>query len=423
MSSSLTIETQLEIEVRARVPELVDFALELIDCRPTYFGKQLGIVEAARRYGRRLESIGMKVDRPSVAMTELTRDPRWIDSSDYVPGLQPKSHVPAVRGTWWQNSDLPTLALAGHLDVEPLDEDKWNEPAAASGLVENGALFGRGSADMLAALACFATAIEVVSIVAKPQWNVEVHAVSEEELGGNGTLDLLLSSTRPDFVVLGEPSAMQVCSATPGFHHFRVEVSGPRGHMATVAGGAMELVSDVLNAIHDARDRLAQEIRGYPDFSDYEASPISVGRIFGGDDPAVPPSVCTLEGAIFSPGDLGQAWARTRLHEILQGIPSSRISVTLEPLSFPGNFSSNQTDFAAYVQRCTSTRDRAPIRSFHSPCDLRLYQDFGSVGVVFGPADLAQAHAPNEHVSIDRLEEYTNSVCRLLTGAAGRFRG
>lgn len=52
---------------------------------------------------------------------------------------------------------------------------------------------------------------------------------------------------------------------------------------------------------------------------------------------------------------------------------------------------------------------------FHSPCDLRLYDSFNIPGLIWGPGDLEQAHAPNESIDVLVLLEYTKKVFKLIT--------
>ena len=55
-------------------------------------------------------------------------------------------------------SGSPHICFAGHTDVVPPgDESLWTYPPFA-GVVEDGALYGRGAADMKGAIACFAAA-------------------------------------------------------------------------------------------------------------------------------------------------------------------------------------------------------------------------------------------------------------------------
>ena len=55
-------------------------------------------------------------------------------------------------------SGSPHICFAGHADVVPPgDESLWTYPPFA-GVVEDGALYGRGAADMKGAIACFAAA-------------------------------------------------------------------------------------------------------------------------------------------------------------------------------------------------------------------------------------------------------------------------
>jgi acetylornithine deacetylase len=49
--------------------------------------------------------------------------------------------------------------------------------------------------------------------------------------------------------------------------------------------------------------------------------------------------------------------------------------------------------------------------------EASLYSEAGLQAVVFGPGDIAHAHAPDERVSLDELASVTDAYVRVLGGA------
>ncbi|WP_286954985.1 MULTISPECIES: M20/M25/M40 family metallo-hydrolase [Corynebacterium] len=79
------------------------------------------------------------------------------------------------------------LTLLGHIDVVPVDEDKWiHEPFGAE--IVDGVLYGRGALDMLFITAAQATAVREIAIQAQqgnpPRGTVTFVALADEENGG-----------------------------------------------------------------------------------------------------------------------------------------------------------------------------------------------------------------------------------------------
>ena len=107
---------------------LRDLTLELVEIEsPTG-----DTAEVARRFAQRLEEIGMEVE----VLDEV------------FPA------TPIVIGRLRGGEPGPSVVLNGHLDTVPIP----HEPAR----VENGSVYGRGSADMKGALACAAEAARVL---------------------------------------------------------------------------------------------------------------------------------------------------------------------------------------------------------------------------------------------------------------------
>lgn len=411
-------EREIDRLVRARRDELVGLTLELIRRRPTYAEAPSNIAQAQGVLRDALRAGSMTLievpDVPDLRSHQLYVGVEEFmpEHADYLPGRHP-----IVRARLEIDPLLPTLALSGHIDVEPLDDHEWTEPLEAAGLVRAGRIVGRGASDMLGALAAFAVAVDVTAALGGPSMNVEVHSVPDEELGGNGTLQLLEGAPVPDYVLIGEPNGLQISEATLGFHHFVLDVTGRRSHMAGVHGAdsSVEELARAIGRLSLARADLANAIRSSVGFEGYASNPLAIAKVRGGTDPAVPPVTATLEGVAFSaPG-----WSRDQVadHLLLRLDASlrARSSLRFSGMSFEGNSSSSDDRLPVELARALRDSGVAPRRAgFPSPCDLRLYRAYGSLGVVCGPGDLSVAHGPGEYLDIDRLVTYTKTLVRLL---------
>jgi acetylornithine deacetylase len=397
---------------------LVELTTELIGCRPTYVGPVTGIRRAQDIMTGALRDAGMRlVDVP--AATDLRHHPLYVGVEEWgedFAGYEPGVH-PLVVGRVDVDAALPTLALSGHIDVEPVDEEEWADPVLAGGRLRDGAVFGRGASDMLGALAAYTVAVRAAARLGGPSVNLEVHSVPDEELGGNGTLALLATHPAPEYVVIGEPTSMRICEATLGFHHFVLDVDGRRTHMAESHGAesAIEQAAAAITAVAAIRDVLADRIRNSPGFAGYVSNPLAIGKIIGGVDAAVPPLSCRAEGVAFSAPEMSPGDMRELLAAVLNERGLRQAVPRLTRMAFPGNPPATDRRLPMALSACLRSTGGTPEwTGFPSPCDLRLYHAFGTSGVVCGPGDLAQAHAPDERVEVEALVTFAKVITKLI---------
>ncbi|MGI9380824.1 MAG: succinyl-diaminopimelate desuccinylase, partial [Methyloligellaceae bacterium] len=137
----------------------------------------------------------------------------------------------------------PHLSFAGHVDVVPTGDEKlWSHPPFDA-VIEDGKLYGRGTADMKGAVACFlAAAIDHIAEGTYERGTLSfIITCDEEGLAINGTRKLLDWMTaqghQPDFCILGEPSNDQnigeaIKIGRRGSLNATLVVEGKQGHVA-----------------------------------------------------------------------------------------------------------------------------------------------------------------------------------------------
>jgi len=156
----------------------------------------------------------------------------------------------------------PTVALNGHLDVVPAgDADAWTHDPYG-GVVEDGRLYGRGSADMKTGLA-------VAMLVARDlapeirsgslSGSVVVHAAMGEETADLGTKTLLERGYDGDFGVVLEPTDFRVATNTKGLAVYRLTVRGEATHASQPDAGTNAV--DESRAVLDAVDAYDADLR------------------------------------------------------------------------------------------------------------------------------------------------------------------
>ena len=67
----------------------------------------------------------------------------------------------------------------------------------------------------------------------RPRGDVVFHVVSDEEVVGNGTREIVERAPAADVTISLEPTELRLCAAEGGLVHFRIEVEGVEAHAST----------------------------------------------------------------------------------------------------------------------------------------------------------------------------------------------
>lgn len=315
-----------------------------------------------------------------------------------------------------------TFLFNGHLDVVPVgDEASWKHPPFA-GKVAGGKLWGRGAADMKGGIAAFLAAAAAVarSGIRSPH-RLAVHLVSDEEaLGSQGTGYLVANRlVRASLAVVGEPTGLQPGLAAKGTLRGSVRVIGRAAHSSTPERG--------VNAIRQA-GRLVERLSRLDLLARHPLlgrPSLVVSMIHGGVRSNVVPPECTIQfDRRVLPGEKRAGIAReiaAVIDELRRAHPDFRARVSYGGFARPSEIpaGSEVVRLAEEALRAVGRRPR-PI-ALSGTTDARfLIRRARIPALILGPGDLAQAHAANEHVRIDELEEaarvYAHMVQRFLEG-------
>lgn len=177
-------------------------------------GKILDYIDSRREYLVNATSKFLRVPSPSgsegavarVLLEELEGAgfKAWIDPAGNVVGQ--------LKGD--SDGRGPRLAFNVHLDhVPPGNPSSWKHDPF-SGTIENGRIYGRGAADTKGAWAPMILAMEAVKECGRIAGNVLFTGVVMEELtycfGMRHLLECTLNQMRPDYMVLGEATGLNV---------------------------------------------------------------------------------------------------------------------------------------------------------------------------------------------------------------------
>ena len=333
----------------------------------------------------------------------------WFDDHGVDADLVSEPHADRPQVGARVGDGDPTLVLNGHIDVVPAgDRDQWShDPYGAA--VEDGTLYGRGSADMKTGVAI---GMLTTAKLAEPIRNGELdgsivfQAAVGEETADPGTQALLERGYDGDYGVVLEPTSMRTATSEKGLAWYEITVTGDPSHASRPDQGsnAVRNARPVLDALAEYDDTVREREdellgRAYATVTMVEAgtkenvvpekTTITVDRRFlpEEDVSAIDEEIDTLLAATADRHDIEVSWRRTRTYE----------SAAIDPDSHLANVFRRHSAAVADVP--------ADPWGIVASTDVRNFiNDAGMEAVTWGPAELSQAHTYDEHVDIAAVE-------------------
>ena len=364
---------------------LRDLTLELVEIEsPTG-----DTAEVARLYAKRLEEIGMEVE--------------VLD--DVFPA------TPTVIGRLRGTEPGPTVVLNGHLDTVPIPHDAPR--------IENGSVYGRGSADMKGACAA---AAEAVRVLAQEPFRGEVAIVAiglHEAPGGRGEdlKHLLESGFTADQAVVCELSGHDVAVAHMGQATAEITISRPgmpTHELQTPKGTPHPLhaAGRVIDAITARNEALSADEHSWVGAETY-----FVGELHGGDFYNRFPTTCRIVGTRrWAPGNTLES-VEAEYRELLDRVAQETgCEIALDLRLVRGAY---EIDPAHPLVQALQESYREVTGSKLEPVGIKVVADgalFAAAGiptVYHGPVG-SGAHADVEHITIAELVRAANVYVSLL---------
>lgn len=184
----------------------------------------------------------------------------------------------------WNFGKKKTVHFNAHYDVVPVS-GSWTHPPF-SGHVENGVLYGRGSADMKGSISALVYALSAFSAEKlKPSFNIEISFVCDEETGGQFGTGFITESglTNADYVVVCEgASGDQIGVGHNGVLWMTINFMGKTAHASRPQTGrnAFDQMTALGVRLHEYSRKISE--RGYTSPEGVEMHPtLSLGGTFG----------------------------------------------------------------------------------------------------------------------------------------------
>jgi len=348
-----------------------------------------------------------------------------IESHRWVDPRQPHkaavfAHVgPRVEGA---------VVLSGHTDVVPVDGQEWqSDPFTVE--ERDGKYFGRGTCDMKGfdALAIWALVDAHRQGVSRP---LQLALSFDEEIGCTGAPPMIEAMQpllpKGAAVIVGEPSMMQAVTGHKGIIGFDTHLTGFEVHSSLLHTGVSAVMQGA-RLIDWANQRNAENMAAEPGEVQAMFEPpwttAHVGTVTGGTANNITAKECrfVMDFRVV-PGENASDWEAAYLAEVrrieaeMQAIhPDSRIDVQ-RVFAVPGLVPEAEGRAETLVRSLTGDNGTHVV-SYGT--EAGQFQAVGYSAVICGPGDIAQAHQPNEYITVAQFEAGHAFMRKLLERLQG----
>jgi acetylornithine deacetylase len=367
-----------------------------------------------------LRELGLQAEYRPIP-EDLVADPEYTHSDNE----QPYAGRYNVVARWPGSGTGRSVILQAHSDVVPAAG--WE--SAFTPVYDGERVVGRGAADAKGQIVTQWLALAALrDLGVRLAGTVEVQVVIEEEVGGNGALALIRQGCRADGVVVVECSNLNVYPANRGAIWFRARTFGRAVHMGRrhEAPNAIEKMVLVIQQLLQYEQRLIAESRGQPLFARYE-NPVQLclGTIRADGWPSMVAAECVLEGGVGFLPNKTMAQVKQELWEAVMEVEDEWLRQHFE-LTFPKlhndayELDPNHPLPVTLNQAVRECGFPSDIFGWNVSCDARLYAKLaGLPTVVYGPADISQAHSNNESIGVQEMLDAATGLANFLVKWCG----
>lgn len=339
---------------------------------------------------------------------------RWVD-----PDQPHKAAVFAHVGPMVEGA----VVLSGHTDVVPVDGQPWDSDPFT--VVErDGKYFGRGTCDMKGfdALAIWALVEAHRRGVARP---LQLALSFDEEIGCTGAPPMIVEMQKHlpkgSAAIIGEPSMMGAVTGHKGGVGYRTHMVGFEVHSSLMHTGVSAIMQGA-RLIDWANQRNIENMAKAPGEIQALFNPpfttCHVGMISGGTAHNITAKDCEfMMDFRVVPGEQAADWEAAYLAKVkeveaeMQAVhPDARIEIT-QSFDVPALVPEEAGEAEALVRALTGD-NATHVVSYGT--EAGQFQAAGYSAVICGPGDIAQAHQPNEFVTVAQFNAGHAFMTRLV---------
>lgn len=316
------------------------------------------------------------------------------------------------------------IILSGHMDVVPVEGQDWHtDPFVLT--EKDGKLYGRGSCDMKAYLACVLATVPKM-VKAKLKRPIYLAFSYDEEVGCVAAPELIQAITdfyeeKPKYAIIGEPSELQPVVGQKGICVYKTTVYGSAGHSSRIR--------DEVSAIHEAarlviwlEDKMNALVdAGHTDdrFTPNHTS-LHVGIFNGGIAHNVIADECSFLWDVRNiPQDKiedihldFEAHCAKVLPSLRERFGGAKIKTEMYHPLVPALDTPEHLDIVPLIQQLSGVDQ---LQTVAYAAEAGQFSEGGYQSVICGPGSIAQAHRANEFVSVEQMVKGVAFIERILS--------
>ena len=314
------------------------------------------------------------------------------------------------------------VVLSGHTDVVPVEGQNWSsDPFTVR--ESDGKLYGRGTADMKSFIAIALAALPKIKAASLTR-PIHFAFSYDEEVGCLGVQSMVRHMADhlapPRLVVVGEPTMMQVATAHKGQHVSKTRIWGREAHSSRPDDGvnavavAAEVIQFITQMAEETKTNGVKDNAFDPPYTSFNVGPITGGSAFN-----IISNYCEFDWE-FRPvpnddADLILDKYNKHLKDVIEVRIKEKFSecrvdnkvwAYLPPLKAePGS------DGEALALKLANKNDTTVV-AFGT--EGGHFQTIDYPVVVCGPGDIAQAHKPDEFITLNQIKAGEKFIDRLI---------
>ena len=312
-------------------------------------------------------------------------------------------------------SGSDSIGLSGHMDVVPVEGQAWTMDPF-EGLIDKGAVWGRGACDMKAFLASTYSILERFP-VQKMKRGMTLIWTHDEEIGCVGASHLPTQCKNiemPLNILIGEPTSQQIFHHHGGHCTLEITVRGKSAHSSKPYLGvsATAWLFEAWGIIRDWQKWLGT----HPSSITQKPALVNIAQVHAGTAINIIPEHGTIRLGLRPMPGHDHLFLIDNLRERLAPLQKSSEEggalLTLHVI---------QAAAPLYTPLPTALEQAIQQQRPHTPCtgapfatDGGCLAEIGTKPLIWGPGSIDVAHQPNEYVKIEELNQYEQALEGIL---------
>lgn len=322
------------------------------------------------------------------------------------------------------------VLMDGHIDTVPVDEEKWTKKPFA-GNIEDGKLYGRGTTDMKGAVCAMLLAGAYLAQDLKKEFAGEIFiagVVHEECFEGVAAREIS-KYVKPDYVIIGEASQLNLKIGQRGRGEIVVETFGKPAHSANPEKGInavykmMKIIENIQKLPMTHHDTLGY---GILELTDVKSSPYPGAsvvpdycratydrRLLVGETPeSVLAPIQKLLDEMMKEDDTLKAKV-----SYAKGVEKCWTGATIEgERFFPGWLFEEKDEYVQKALKALKEIGQTPAITHYNFCTNGSHYagEAGIKTIGYGPSRENLAHTIDEYIELDSLYNVTEGYYAIL---------